>query len=132
MSMNDPIADLLTRVRNAIQVRHDDVFMPYSRLKEDICKVLQREGYVEGYSVAGEGAKKSIRIQLRYAEDGKPVIHGLRRVSKPSLRNYVESTRIKPVRSGLGISIFTTSHGVITGKEARDRNVGGEILCEVW
>lgn len=132
MSMNDPIADMLTRIRNALRVRHEDVFMPYSRLKEDVAKVLQREGYIDTYSVAGEGAKKTIRVQLRYDAEGRSVIHGLRRISKPSLRTYMASNRMKPVRSGLGISIVTTSHGVVSGKEARDQNVGGEVLCEVW
>jgi small subunit ribosomal protein S8 len=132
MSMNDPISDLLTRVRNALQVRHADVTMPRSALKEEICRLLEKEGYIDSFTVAGEGAQASIRIALRYTEEGGSVIHGLRRVSRPSLRVYVGSGEIRPVRSGLGISVISTSQGIMTGKQAREKNVGGEVLCEVW
>jgi len=132
MSMNDPLADMLTRIRNALQAEHSDVFVPWSRLKEDICAVLEREGYIDAYTVAGEGAQKTIRIVLRYTEEGRPVIHGLQRVSRPSLRVYVGRDGIRPVRSGLGVAIISTSRGVVSGKQARNDNVGGEVLCEVW
>lgn len=132
MSMNDPVSDMLTRVRNALRAGHPDVIVPHSRLKEQMCSVLEKEGYIDGHSVAGEKANKTLRIILRYGEDGKPVIHALRRVSKPSLRVYAGGKEIQNVRSGLGIAIVTTSKGVITGRQAREENVGGEILCEVW
>jgi len=130
--MNDPISDFLTRVRNGLRATHEEVYVPYSRLKDDMCALLQREGYIDSFTVAGEGAQKSIRIKLRYTEEGSSVIHGLQRVSRPSLRVYVGSSEIEPVRSGLGISVMSTSHGIMTGKQAREANVGGEILCEVW
>ncbi len=132
MSMNDPIADLLTRVRNAIQARHATVDVPASRLKIEICRVLLEQGFVGNFEVSEEPVPGLIRITLKYLSDGAPVLHGLRRVSKPSLRVYRGSGDIKPVRSGLGISIITTSKGVMTGKNAQQQKLGGEILCEVW
>lgn len=132
MSMSDPIADLLTRIRNGLSARHDRVDVPASRLKEQICAVLQQEGYIAGYKLV-EGSKQGIlQVSLRYLEDQKPVVRGMRRVSKPSLRVYVKSDEIRPVRSGLGISILSTSQGVMTGKQAREGKMGGELLCEVW
>ncbi len=133
MAMSDPIADLLTRIRNAHQAGHEHAIIPYSRLKENICNVLKAEGYIEDFGVAGEHpSEKTIRVTLRYTRDGSPVIKQLRRVSRPSLRVYVKSKDIKPTRSGLGIAIVSTSHGLMTGKQAYQKRVGGEILCEVW
>ena len=132
MAMNDPISDMLTRIRNGLRARHADVIVPHSRLKEQICLVLEKEGYIEEHSVAGDKAQKTIRVVLRYGDDGRPVIHGLRRVSKPSLRVYAGHGEMKQVRSGLGVAIVSTSKGLITGKQCRAENVGGEILCEVW
>ena len=132
MSMSDPIADLLTRMRNAVQARQATVDVPASNLKVEICRVLKEEGYISDFTVVDQPAPGSIRIHLKYARDRKSVLQGLRRVSKPSLRQYAASNEIKPVRSGLGISILTTSQGVMTGKKARDAKVGGEVLCEVW
>ena len=132
MSMNDPIADLLTRVRNAIQAKHATVDVPASRLKVEICRVLREQGFIENYEVSEEPKPGLIRVTLKYLADGAPVVHGLRRVSKPSLRVYRGSAEIRQVRSGLGIAIVSTPKGVMTGKSARHEKVGGEVLCEVW
>ncbi len=132
MSMSDPIADLLTRVRNAAQARQATVDVPSSKLKAEICRVLKEEGYISEYTIVSEPLPGSIRLHLKYARDRKSVVQGLKRVSKPSLRVYVGSQEIKPVCSGLGISILSTSEGVMTGKKARNAKVGGEVICEVW
>ena len=138
MSMSDPIADLLTRIRNAIVAGHPNVDMPRSRLKEDICALLKREGYIKDYSVLeiedGERPQghARLRVTLKYMPDRKSVIQGMRRVSKPSLRVYVRRKELRPVRSGLGIAVISTSQGLMTGKEARTAGKGGEVLCEVW
>ncbi|GMV94933.1 MAG: 30S ribosomal protein S8 [Candidatus Hydrogenedentota bacterium] len=132
MSMSDPIADLITRMRNGMSARHDRVDVPASRLKAQICAVLQQEGYIAGYKLVEDDKQGILQVSLRYLENQQPVVHGMRRVSKPSLRVYVGSGDIKPVRSGLGISIVSTSKGVMTGKQARASKVGGEVLCEVW
>jgi small subunit ribosomal protein S8 len=132
MAMSDPIADLLTRMRNALTTRQDRVDVPASRLKEQVCAVLKAEGYIDGYKLVENGPKKTLQISLRYLADQRPVLQGMRRVSKPSLRVYIGYDEIRPVRSGLGISILSTSKGVITGKQARADRVGGEVLCEVW
>ncbi len=132
MSMSDPIADLITRMRNGMSARHDRVDVPASRLKAQICAVLQQEGYIAGYKLVEDDKQGILQVSLRYLENQQPVVHGMRRVSKPSLRVYVGSGEIKPVRSGLGISILSTSKGVMTGKQARASKVGGEVLCEVW
>ena len=132
MSMSDPIADMLTRIRNANQVKHPTVDVPASRLKEQICSVLKREGYITDFSRIDDAHQGILRVSLKYQSDGSPVMTGLKRVSKPSLRVYTGRKGIQQVRSGLGISIITTSKGVMTGKEARREHVGGEVLCEVW
>ncbi len=132
MSMNDPISDLLARIRNATLAGHERLTVPVSRLKEEICRVLKAEGYIEDYRVMDPGPKGRIELTLRYTADRTPVLQGLRRVSKPSLRVYVKSNQIRPVRSGLGVSILSTSRGVMTGKQARQAKLGGEVLCEVW
>lgn len=132
MSMNDPIADLLTRIRNASAARHAKVDMPASKLKVEVCRVLKEEGFIADYVVAEEPKPGLLRVTLKYTEDREPVMQGLRRVSRPSFRVMVPYSDIKPVRSGLGISILTTSKGVMTGKHARNEKVGGEVLCEVW
>lgn len=132
MSMSDPIADLLTRVRNAAQAEHHTVDVPASSLKIEICRVLKEEGYISEFTVAEEPKPGSIRLHLKYGRDRRAVVQGLKRISKPSLRVYVGSQDIRPVCSGLGISIMSTSQGVMTGKKARNAKVGGEVLCEVW
>jgi small subunit ribosomal protein S8 len=132
MAMSDPIADMLTRMRNALLRGFRTVDIPHSRLKEQMCAVLKREGYIDEYSVVQNGPQGSIRVVLRYVNENQPVIQGLKRVSKPSLRVRRGSKDLRQVRSGLGISIISTSHGVMTGKQARSKHVGGEVLCEVW
>lgn len=132
MSMNDPIADLLTRIRNAAMAGHERLNIPASRLKEDVLRVLKSEGFIDDYTVVSSGPGSEIQVIMRFASGRTPVLQGIRRVSKPSLRVYVKSSQIRPVRSGLGISILSTSRGVMTGKQARQANVGGEVLCEVW
>jgi small subunit ribosomal protein S8 len=132
MSMSDPIADLLTRIRNGVQADHATVDIPASRLKVEVCRVLKEEGFIQDYAVEAEKTPAVVRVTLRYTKDRTPVLQGLRRVSRPSLRVYVGCGDIKPVRSGLGISILSTPQGVMSGKHARQQRVGGEVLCEVW
>lgn len=133
MSMTDPIADLLTRIRNAYRVRHDRLDVPTSGLKHEICKILRDEGFIEEFSLQDEGpTNKYIRIQLRYANEGEPLVRRVQRVSKPGRRVYCKSADIKPVLNGLGVGIVSTSQGLLTDKAARQRGIGGEILCEIW
>ena len=132
MSMSDPLADLLTRIRNAVRAGFPSVEAPSSQLKVHVCDVLKREGYIVDYVSEDDGKQGILRIQLKYTEDRKSVIQGIKRVSKPSLRIYAGANKIPPVRSGLGIAVVTTSKGVMTAKQARTENVGGEVLCEVW
>ncbi len=132
MSMNDPIADLLTRVRNASRAGHTTADIPASNLKVEVCRVLKEEGFIEDYVVSPEPRPGLIRVTLKYSGNRVPVIQGIKRVSKPSLRVYVSHDEITPVRTGLGVSIVTTSRGVMTGKHARKERIGGEVLCEVW
>jgi len=132
MSMTDPIADFLTRLRNAVQAGHPAVEMPASRLKNEICRVLKEEGFIKDYFVDDIVRPAMLKVTLKYMPDRTPVLQGLRRVSKPSLRVYAGESDIRMVRSGLGISILSTSKGVMTGKRARREKVGGEILCEIW
>jgi len=134
MSMSDPIGDLLTRIRNAVQAGHPTVDVPASRLKEQICALLKREGFISDYALtdALSAVKCQVRITLKYLPDRSPVIQGLQRVSKPSLRVYSRGNELKPVRSGMGIAVISTSKGLMTGKQARAQKLGGEILCEVW
>lgn len=130
MSMQDPIADMLTRIRNAHHRSHPEVTMPASKLKASVAKVLQEEGYIGGYSVSDE-VKSSLTVELKYFE-GKPVIEEITRISKPSLRLYVSSNDLPKVRSGLGVAIVSTSHGVMTDRAARAAGIGGEVLCTVF
>lgn len=127
MAVVDPIADMLARIRNAHQAFHNDVMVPTSKMKVAIADILKAEGYIEDYKVEGE----EIAIALKYAA-GKPVISGLKKVSKPGLRVYVGSQDIPRVQNGIGICILSTSNGVLEGAIAREKNVGGEILCEIW
>ena len=130
MSMSDPIADMLTRIRNAHMVDKKEVNIPASNLKSAIASVMQQEGYFESFSVDGEAATKTLTIKLKYYDD-KPVIDSLERISKPSLRVYVKSTEMPSVMNGLGIVIVSTPKGVMTGQNAAAENVGGEVLCSV-
>jgi len=128
--MTDSISDMLTRIRNASRVLLPAVELPHSRMKESIAHILKKEGYVAEVAVEGKAARK-IRLKLKY-EGRKSVIEGLRRVSTPGLRRYVGSTEIPHVRGGLGISVISTSRGVMTGTQARKQNLGGELICYVW
>ena len=130
MSMQDPLADMLTRIRNAQQVGKTNVTMPSSKLKISVAKVLSDEGYIGGYSVS-ENAKQELTVELKYYE-GKPVIAELDRVSRPGLRNYAGKTALPTVRGGLGVAIVSTSKGVMTDRAARAAGVGGEVLCTVF
>lgn len=132
MSMTDPIADLLTRIRNGNQARKERVDVPWSRLKEDLARVLVAEGFLRDSAVVGEGTRKQLRLALKYDEQRRPVITGLKRESRPSLRVYVGKAEIPVVRGGLGISVLSTPNGVLVDRDARSRGVGGEILCSVW
>ena len=132
MSMTDPIADYLTRIRNAIKAKHTKVDIPFSRLKEDITKILLEYRYIQNYIKIDDGKQGMIRIYLKYDEDEKSVISKLTRISKPGLRNYVKANEIPRVLNNLGIAIISTPKGVITDREARQFGVGGEVLCYVW
>jgi small subunit ribosomal protein S8 len=129
---SDPIADMLTRVRNAMAARHPKVDVPASKLKTEIARILKEEGYIANFKVAEEGAKKVIKIYLKYSPDSSPVVTGIERVSRPGCRSYVGKTDIPRVQGGLGISILTTPRGVMTGRTAHKEGVGGEVLCRVW
>ncbi|NYT52503.1 MAG: 30S ribosomal protein S8 [Candidatus Vesicomyosocius endoextente] len=131
MSMSDPIADMLTRIRNAQLVKKKEVNVPASNLKSAIAGVMQQEGYIESFSVNGVVASKILKIKLKYY-DNKPVIEKLQRVSKPSLRVYVCNSKMPSVMNGLGIVIISTPKGVMTGQVALDQNVGGEVLCSIY
>lgn len=128
----DPIADMLTRVRNALSARHAKVDVPASRLKMEIARILKEEGYILNYKMTEDGAKRSIRIYLKYAPTNSPVISKIERVSRPGCRVYVASKEIPRILGGLGINILTTPKGVMTGSTARKEGVGGEVLCQVW
>lgn len=132
MSVTDPIADFLTRIRNAHMALHETVETPHSRMRESIVKILRDEGFVSGYSVREEGRFKSISIALKYLEENEPAIRHLQRVSKPGRRVYVNKDEIPKVLDGLGVNILSTSQGVMTCKQARREGVGGEILCQVY
>lgn len=130
--MTDPIADLLTRIRNACSGRRDQISLPHSRVKEAIVRLLADEGYLRDIEVTGEGPAKAIVAHIRYGEGGEPVLSGIRRVSRPGLRRYSSSSEAPRVRGGLGVSILSTPLGFLSDREARRRNVGGEVICEVW
>ncbi len=130
--LTDPIADLLTRIRNAAAARQTKTEVPASRLKIGVARILKEQGYITNYRVAEDNGKRTIKVYLKYAPDSRPVISKIERVSKPGRRVYVGAKEIPRVIGGLGINILTTSHGVMTGKEAGDKGVGGEILCSVY
>jgi small subunit ribosomal protein S8 len=130
-NVSDPIADFLTRVRNATQAGKPEVVAPYSKMKGEIARILKEEGFVHSYSVSNEGAHPSLRLELKYIGN-RPVISALQRVSRPGLRRYVGAGEIPRVLSGIGISILSTSSGVMSSREARRKNVGGELVAFVW
>lgn len=132
MVMTDPIADYLTRIRNASMAKHDSVEIPASNVKKSISEILKREGFIRDYEVADDNKQGVIKIFLKYGSKGTRVISGLKRISKPGLRNYVSAEYLPKVLNGLGIAIVSTSAGVITDKEARQKGVGGEVIAYVW
>ncbi len=128
----DPIADLLTRLRNANQALHPSVTMPSSKIKEGVAEILAAEGYVDSFKVEDAAVGRALTIRLRYGDDRSRVLKGIKRISKPGHRVYKPATGIARVQGGLGVAIVSTSQGLLTDREARRRNVGGEVLCEVW
>ena len=132
MTVSDPIADMLTRIRNAIMARHDFVLVPASRMKLSIARILKKEGFIADYEVLRGKPHRIIKLHLKYDDNNQPILSGLERVSKPGLRVYVEQKEIPRVYGGLGLAILSTSNGVMTGKQAWRRGIGGELLCYVW
>ncbi|HVR37548.1 MAG TPA: 30S ribosomal protein S8 [Thermoanaerobaculia bacterium] len=133
MSMTDPIADMLTRIRNGIQSRHDRVELPASKLKVEIARILKAEGFISNYKLTEDSKPQAtLRVYLKYSEDGEPVIHGIERVSRPGRRVYRAKDELPRVLGGLGLAIVSTSKGVLSGNEAQRSGVGGEVLCQVW
>jgi small subunit ribosomal protein S8 len=132
MSMSDPLADMMTRIRNAVMVKFDAVVMPTSLKKARIAKVLKEEGYIRDFQVSNEAVQGKLTINLKYGPNRESVITGIKRISKPGLRKYAKTNTLPTVLDGLGIAIISTSKGIVTDKTAREQNTGGEILCEVW
>jgi small subunit ribosomal protein S8 len=132
MNTTDPIADMLTRIRNASAARHKELTIPSSKLKREIARILAEEGFIESWDTATDGVQERLSMRLRYADGRTPVVSGLKRISKPGLRVYARKTEIPRVLGGLGLAILSTSHGVMTGSQARKLNLGGEVLCYVW
>ena len=133
MTMSDPIADMLTRIRNANTAKHDTVDIPASKMKESIAKILFEEGYIKSYEITGEGVTRTIKVTLKYGKDkNQKTISGIKRISKPGLRVYANAENMPKVLGGLGVAIISTNKGVVTDKEARAMNVGGEVLAFVW
>lgn len=132
MTMTDPIADLLTRIRNAIIAKHDRIEVPSSKAKLALCRILENEGYIKSFAVAERPPGKVIQILLRYNAEGVPAITQMSRVSKPGRRVYKGADELRPVLNGLGVGIVSTSQGLLTDSQARERRVGGEVLCEIY
>jgi small subunit ribosomal protein S8 len=132
MVTTDPIADMLTRIRNALTVRHDEVDVPLSTVKKAIAQILLEEGYIRGFDIRGEGVAKNLHIHLKYGPNRTKVITGLKRISKPGLRVYARKDKVPTVLNGLGIAILSTSYGVMTDREARKKGIGGEVMAYVW
>lgn len=132
MTVSDPIADMLTRIRNAIMVRHDSVLLPASKMKLSIAKILKEEGFITDYEVIKGKPHRSLKIHLRYMENNQPAISGLKRISKPGLRVYVQKKEIPRVYGGMGVAIISTSSGLRTGQQSWRQSSGGELLCYIW
>ena len=132
MATSDPLADMFTRIRNAAAARHDDVRIPASRVKRAVAEVLRQEGFVKNVNVSDEGARTILKVDLTYGDDRRALLTGIRRVSRPGLRVYVNQREIPRVFGGLGVAIMSTSQGVMSGREAWRRKIGGEVLCYVW
>jgi len=130
--MSDPIADMLTRIRNAGKAKHNSVDIPGSKIKTEIAKVLKESGYIRNYKFISDGKQGVLRVYLKYTGGQKHTIISIERVSKPSRRSYLNARSVKPVYNGMGVAIMSTSQGVMTDKAARERNIGGEVLCTVW
>ncbi len=135
MSMTDPVADFLTRLRNAARAQHQDVTLPSSRLKRELARILSEQGYIDGYDVqvpAGDQPGEELTVTLKYTADRKPVISGMQRVSRPGQRTYVDHNHIPRIQGGMGTAIISTSKGIMTGHEARQAGIGGEVVAKVW
>ena len=132
MAISDPIADMLTRIRNGVKAKFNSVDIPASKLKTELARVMKDEGYIKNYKFVQDGRQGILRVYLKYGAGQKATIYGIERVSKPSRRIYVKSNEIKPVYNGMGVAILSTSKGIMTDKKARLENVGGEILCNIW
>ena len=132
MAMTDPIADMLTRVRNANTARHESVDVPASNIKKEIARILLEEGFIKGYDVIEDGKQGLIRLSLKYGKSGERVVTGIKRISKPGMRVYADRDSIPKVLNGIGISIISTSNGIVTDKQARVLGIGGEVICYVW
>lgn len=132
MVLTDPIADFLTRIRNANMAKHDSVEIPASKIKKSLAEILKQEGFIKDYEVTEDGKQGVIKVFLKYGPNGERVISGLKRISKPGLRNYVSADNLPKVLNGLGIAIVSTSAGILTDKEAREKHIGGEVIAYVW
>ena len=132
MTMTDPVADMLTRIRNANTVGHATVDIPASKMKKSIAEILVREGYIKGFNIIDDGKQGTIRVQMKYGADKEKVISGLKKISKPGLKVYAKSDEVPKVLGGLGVAIISTSNGIVSDKEARKLGVGGEVICYVW
>ena len=132
MVLTDPIADMLTRIRNANMAEKKNVQMPHSKMKSEIARLLKSEGFIKDYTMENEEGKSILKLFLKYTVEREPIIQGLRRISKPSCRKYVTSSEVPRVLGGIGVAILSTSSGVMTDNEARKQNVGGEVLCYIW
>jgi len=132
MTVTDSIADMLTRIRNALRAKHSTVVVPASRLKRQIVEIMRDEGFITKYSVVKANSHESLEIVLKYAEDDRPVIHGMRRISKPGRRVYASVGELPRVLNGLGIAVISTPRGILTDSQCREKNVGGEVLCYIW
>jgi len=132
MNSTDPIADMLTRIRNAAPARHKDLTIPSSKVKREIARVLAEEGFIDSWATAADGVQETLSMRLKYVEGRTPVVSGLKRISKPGLRVYARKTEIPRVLGGLGLAILSTSRGIMTGSQARKLNLGGEVICYVW
>ena len=132
MNLTDPIADMLTRIRNAVAVRHDAVLVPGSNSKVALARIMKDEGFIEDFEILRSGPQRTLRVRLKYRDKKEPAISGLKRVSKPGLRVYVGSKKIPRIYGGMGVAIISTSQGVMPGSEARRRGIGGEYICYLW
>jgi small subunit ribosomal protein S8 len=132
LNNTDPIADMLTRVRNAAQARHANVDVPFSKMKLAITKIMEQEGYIAGFDIQEQGLRKWLRLQLKYDSERRPVVNGVRRVSRPGLRVYAGMHDIPRILGGIGTVVVSTNRGIMTGREARRRHLGGELLAEIW